>query len=305
MKHHLVGVLLSVGRVTLTPVVAHSVGKDVSGTVESGAGNCSSDGGVSLQTMLCILVPEVESAVAAGGAKGTMNGVEGDGVDGVDVVDIALVRRSFTVALEAEVGARVLLFDILDGTATLDTADSESGGINEAVDCSRLPFERRLHGFVEFGRVIEVDDVDVPVCRTHDKEFVLHVHGVHSLLTLDRGNGGGLPQIPVFDRLIPRTGDEKGRVSCRVWNHITASNRSIMSCNLYGSRSAGRKIEHPGSFVGTSSNDFGPILRTPTSQLHQKQSKFPPTRNLPEPSSSSIRELRGRRAPFLHFVLVH
>lgn len=269
MKHHLVGQLLGVGRVTLTPVVADSVGKNISSAVESGAGNCSPNGRIPLQTMFGILVPEVEGAVTTGGAEGTVNGMEGDRVEGIDVVDVALVGRGLTVAFEAEVGARVLLFNILDGTATLDTTNGKPSGINETVDCPRLPLEGRLHGFVEFGGAIEIDDVDVPVRRTDNEEFVLHVHGVHSLLTLERGDGGGLPQVPVFDRLIPRTGDEKGRVSCGVWNHITASNRSIVSRDLHGSRSAGSKIEHPGSFIGTSPDDLGPILRTPTSQPNQ------------------------------------
>jgi len=42
-----------------------------------------------------------------------------------------------------------------------------------------------------------------------------------------------------------------------------------MSRDLHGSRSAGSKVEHPGSFIGTSPDDFGPILRTPTNQLNQ------------------------------------
>lgn len=269
MKHHLVGQLLGVGRVTLTPIVADSVCKDISSAVESGARNCSPDGRIPLQTMFGILVPEVEGTVTTGGAKGTMNRMEGDRVEGIDVVDVALVGRGLTVAFEAEIGARVLLLDILDGTATLDATNGKPSGINETVDCPRLPLEGRLHGFVEFGGAIEVDNVDVPVRCTDNEEFILHIHGVHSLLTLERGDGGGLPQVPVFDCFIPRTRDEKGGVSCGVWNHITASNRSIVSSDLHGSRSAGSKVEHPGSFIGTSPDDFSPILRTPTSQPNQ------------------------------------
>lgn len=269
MKHHLVGQLLGVGRVALTPVVAHSVGKDVSSAVESGAGNCSPNGRIALQTMFRVLVPEVESAVTTGGAEGTVNRMEGDSIERINVVDVALIGRGLTVTFEAEVGARVLIFDILDGTATFDTTNGKPGGINETVDCPRLPLEGRLHGFVEFGGAIEVNDVDVPVRRTDNEELVLHVHGVHSLLTFERGNRGGLPQVPIFDSLIPRAGDEKRGVSRGVWNHITASNRSIVSRDLHWSGSAGSKVEHPGSFIGTSPDDFGPILRTPTSQLNQ------------------------------------
>ena len=57
--------------------------------------------------MLCVLVPEVEGAIAAGGAEGAMLRVEGNGVDGIDVGDVALVGCVLSVALETEVGAAV------------------------------------------------------------------------------------------------------------------------------------------------------------------------------------------------------
>lgn len=137
--------------------------------------------------MLGVLIPEVEGTVTAGGAEGAVDGVEGDGVDGVDVVDIAL--RSLTVALETEVVGGVLVLDILDRTAALDTADGEASGSREAADYSRLPLEGRLHGLVEFGGVFEVDDVDVAVCGADHEKFVLDIHGVNTLLALHRGNG--------------------------------------------------------------------------------------------------------------------
>ena len=209
MKHHLVRQLLGIGRVTLTPVVTHSISKDVPVTVESSAGDSSPNGWVSFQTVLCILIPEVEGTVTTSGTESAMNRVEGDVVDGVDVADVALVGWGLAVAFEAEVGARVLILDVLDGTAALDTTDGEPGGIDEAAYHPRLPLKWGLHGLVEFGGVVEIDDVDVPVCRTNHQELALYVHSVHPFLALNRGNGGGLSEIPVFDRLVPRTGDEK------------------------------------------------------------------------------------------------
>ncbi len=90
--------------------------------------------------MLGVLVPEVEGAVRAGGAKSAVHRVEADGVDGVDVGDVALRWGGLTVAFEAEIGGRVFLFDVLDGAAALDAADCEAGGVTEAGDDAGLPF---------------------------------------------------------------------------------------------------------------------------------------------------------------------
>lgn len=55
--------------------------------------------------MLGVAVPEVEGAVAAGGAEGAVLWVEGDGVDGVHVRDIPCVGGRLPVAFEGEVRA--------------------------------------------------------------------------------------------------------------------------------------------------------------------------------------------------------
>ena len=203
VQHDLVSQLLGVGRVAFAPVIADGVCEDVAAAVESGAGDGAAHGGVSLETVLGVFIPEVERAVTAGGAERTMDRVEGDGVNGEDVVDFPL---GLTMALKAEVGAGVLLFDILDSTAALDAADGEPCGVGEAADNPRLPLEGGLHGLVEFGGVVEVDDVDVPVSGADHEELVLDVHGVDPLLTLHSRNWGRLSQIPVFDSLVPRAG---------------------------------------------------------------------------------------------------
>jgi hypothetical protein len=94
--------------------------------------------------------------------------MEGDRVDGVDIANVTLSGRSLTVALEREVRGRVFLLDVLDSATTLDGANSETRSISEAADYPRLPLQRGLHGLVEFGRLVEIDDVDVAVCGTDD-----------------------------------------------------------------------------------------------------------------------------------------
>ena len=169
MQHHFVRQLRGVRGIALTPVVAHSIGEDISIAVERGTGDSSPYRRIAFQAVLSILIPEVEGTIAAGSAERAMDGVERDCVDGVDIVDVPIIRRGFAMALEAEVGTRVFLFDILDGTATLDTADGKARSVCKAADYPSLPLERGLHGLVEFGRVVEVDDVDVPVSSADDE----------------------------------------------------------------------------------------------------------------------------------------
>lgn len=71
--------------------------------VEVGAADATTDLGVALQTVLGVLVPEVECAVATGCAEGAVDGVEGNGVDRVDVGHITGVGCVLAMALEGEV----------------------------------------------------------------------------------------------------------------------------------------------------------------------------------------------------------
>lgn len=211
MQHDLVGSLLSVGGVSLAPVVADRVSEDVSGTVEGTGSDRASDGRVTLETVLGVLIPEVEGAVAAGCAESSVDGVEGDGVDGVDVADVALAGWCLAVALEGEVGGGVLLFDVLNGATTFDGTDGETGGIGKAADYPRLPLEGGLHGLVKLGRLVQVDDVDVAICGTDDEKLVLDIHRVNAFLALHACDWCLLPDIPVLHRLIPRSGDQQWR----------------------------------------------------------------------------------------------
>lgn len=103
MQHDLVRVLLRVMRVALAPIVADCVGEDVAVAVELCRRDGSADLRVPLEPMLGVLVPEVEGAVATGGAKGAVLGMEGDGVDRVNFGDVALGGVVLAVAFEGEV----------------------------------------------------------------------------------------------------------------------------------------------------------------------------------------------------------
>lgn len=129
MQHDLVDSLLGIGGVTLAPVVADGVSEDISITVESARSDRASDSGITLETVLRILIPEVESTIGTCSAEGTMDRVERDSVNGVDIADIAVCRWGFTVALEGEVRGGILLLDVLNSAATLNRADGEARGV--------------------------------------------------------------------------------------------------------------------------------------------------------------------------------
>lgn len=77
------------------------------------------------------------------------------------------------MTLEAEVGSRVLLFDMLYGATTFNTANGEASRVSEAADDSCLPFERRLHSLEKLGGLIKVDDIYIAVSGADDHEIIL------------------------------------------------------------------------------------------------------------------------------------
>ena len=100
MQLDLDGILRCVPAEALAPVVADCVGEDVSVPREGSCCDGAANLGVTLETVLSVLVPEVESTVGAGGAECAMLRVEGDGVDGVDLCNVALGGVLLAVALE-------------------------------------------------------------------------------------------------------------------------------------------------------------------------------------------------------------
>lgn len=88
------------------------------------------------------------------------------------------------MAFEAEIGGRVFLLDVLDGAAAFDAADCEAGGVSEAGDDAGLPFQRGLHGFVNFCGFLQVYDVDIAICGGNNEQLILHVHAVYAFLAV-------------------------------------------------------------------------------------------------------------------------
>lgn len=139
MHHDFIQSLGSVSAVSLAPIVADGISKNVSIPVERRRGDGSSNERVALETVLGVLIPEVERAVAAGGAERAVLRVEGNRVQCEDVADITIGARCLAMAFEAEIRTLVLLLDVLDRAAAFDTTDSETGRVCEAADRSRLP----------------------------------------------------------------------------------------------------------------------------------------------------------------------
>jgi hypothetical protein len=103
MQLNLNRILRIIATVSLTPIVAHRIRKDIAGSAESSCSDAAADFGVAFEAVLGVLVPEVEGAVRAGGAEGAVDRVEGYGVYGVDFCDVALGGVGLAVAFEGEV----------------------------------------------------------------------------------------------------------------------------------------------------------------------------------------------------------
>lgn len=93
MQHDLVDCLLRIARISLTPIITNSICKDATIAVERCAGNGSANIRIPFQSVLCVLIPEMECAVAASSAESAVNRVEGYRVDGVDVANVAAAGR--------------------------------------------------------------------------------------------------------------------------------------------------------------------------------------------------------------------
>jgi len=103
MQHNFVRMLRTVASISFAPVVAHSIGEDISSVVECCSCDAVADGRIALESVFSDTVPEVECAVGTSGAEGAVDGVEGDGVNGVDLRDVVL--GWVAVAFEGEVRA--------------------------------------------------------------------------------------------------------------------------------------------------------------------------------------------------------
>lgn len=260
MQHDLVGVLGVVALVALAPVVADGVGEDAARGIEGRGHDAAADGRVALEAVLGVLVPEVEGAVATGRGEGAVLRVERDVVDAVDVGNVALWRVAVT--LEAEVGGGVLLLDVLDRAAPLDTTHREARSVAKAAYHARLPLERALERLVEFQGVLEVDDVDVSVGRADDEEVVADVHRVDSLLGGDGADRCALSEIPVLDRLIPAAGHQHGAI--RLWRleELSALDGCIVGGDLLRLKIAA-EVAKLGLLVGAGGYEFRAILQGP------------------------------------------
>lgn len=89
--------------IALAPVVTDCIGEDGTCVVEVGGRDGTTNLRVALETVLGVLVQEMEGTVTARGAKCAVLWVEGDGIDRVDIGDVALIGDVLTVALEREI----------------------------------------------------------------------------------------------------------------------------------------------------------------------------------------------------------
>lgn len=207
VQHDLVGVLWVVRSIALAPVVGYCIGEDTASSVEGSRADCASNLGVTLQSVFGVLVPEMESAIAACSTEGTVLWVEGDSVDRVDVRHVALVWRVRTMAFEAEIRAvpyssvflslrercgscipGVLIFNILNRTPALDTANGEARSVRETANNACLPLQGACDLLVEFGWIGKVNNLDKSVRCSNYEHLVPDVHRIYALSAVETCN---------------------------------------------------------------------------------------------------------------------
>lgn len=123
-----------------------------------------------------------------------------------------------------------------------------------------------MGGLVEFGGLVEGDDVDVAIGSANDEELSLDVHGVHALLALNGGDGIRGAQVPVLDGLVPRARHDHGRLGIGGREVLDAADRLIVDGDLRGRVGVGAEVDHARRLVGASPHDVLAIRRPGTTQ---------------------------------------
>lgn len=98
MQHHLKGIARCVLLVALAPVVADGIGENVARLAERRSRNAAPNFGISLETVLGVLVPEVKCAIRSGSAESSVDRMERDVIHGV--ARGAAVHDRVSMALE-------------------------------------------------------------------------------------------------------------------------------------------------------------------------------------------------------------
>ena len=177
----------SLTSMTLTPVVANRIGKQL--TI-FGEVSCSERRWELLRCLvlgLGVLVPDDDGALATERGKRVVRRVERDAIDCVDVGALLLFLL-LAMTLEAEVRVFALIGHaevvVLDATAALDRADCVALAVAEDADRSRGKFEWRVGHLLRVPVVRlevlgEVPDVDEAVLVSRDEQGPLAAHVVH------------------------------------------------------------------------------------------------------------------------------
>jgi len=258
MQHNLIRQLRRIHRVPFTPIITDGICKYSPTLVKRCSTNGPSNLRIPFQTMLRILVPEVECTVATCGTEGAVHGVETYCIDAVDVADIPRCWGGLAVAFEAEVGGRVFVLDVLNGAAPLYRAHSKARGVCEAGYDSGLPFEWRLERLVYLIRLIQIHNVYVTIRGADDKELVAGVHAVDAFLALECCGRGWGARVPVFDRLVPGAGDEK--LGLLIWNVDEAGAADGLVVHGYLALLICVEVNHTRGFVCAGADDAGAVL---------------------------------------------
>jgi hypothetical protein len=153
---------------------------------------------------------------------------------------------------------RVLFLNILDGTSSFDRTDGETCGIGETADGSGLPLERTLNLLVCTIGLVEIEDLNPTIGSSDNKKLVASIHGVDTFLALNGSDGGLLTAVPVFDSLVPGTGD----------NHVLTTDRDafyaldgrVVGSDCLRGSAAVSEIEHHCLVVCAGAEDLSAVL---------------------------------------------
>jgi hypothetical protein len=121
-----------------------------------------------------------------------------------------------------------------------------------------LPLEGALERLVELHRIRKVDDVDVAIGGANHEQVLADIHGVDALLAGNAADWVARPQIPVFDGLVPRAGNQHRAVGVWQLEELGTFDGLIVSGDLNSLQAL--EVTDFGLLVGAGRDDLVAVL---------------------------------------------
>jgi len=218
----------SIEGATLAPIVAAGIGKNVTLRAERRAQDGAIDGGETLESLLVVLIPDVDNTITANSSKDRpFGGMEGDMVYTKDVFPN-------TMALEIKGLFFTGFAKGMNCTTAFNTTDEVALGIGKGGNAPKGLAENIIGNSALYltglGTSLDVVRDDMTLSSCNNQQATLDIERVAPFGQIKHGSWLRRTCIPELDRFVPTTTNGKvgygGKSNMAYW--------SVMITNLLG-----------------------------------------------------------------------